>query len=69
MTGPVYGLAATGLGIGFLFRSWGVLRDQQDIDGISKMRDGPARSLFKYSIVYLFALFAALTVDHFVLTG
>jgi heme o synthase len=69
LAGPTYGLAAAGLGVGFLFRSWRVLHDQQDTDGISKTRDVPARKLFKYSIVYLFALFAALAVDHFVLAG
>jgi protoheme IX farnesyltransferase len=64
LAGPIYGLAAAGLGLGFLFGAWRVLHDQQDSSGISHTRDAPARKLFRYSILYLFALFAALAVDH-----
>ena len=31
--------------------------------GISLTNDAPARAAFKYSILYLFGLFAALAVD------
>jgi protoheme IX farnesyltransferase len=29
-------------------------------------KDAPARAAFKFSIAYLFILFAALAIDHFV---
>ncbi len=67
LTGPVYGLAASGLGLGLLVGAWRVLHDKQTEEGISQTRDGPARALFKYSILYLFALFSALAVDHFLM--
>jgi protoheme IX farnesyltransferase len=63
LTGPVYGLAAIALGLGFVIHAWRLLRDRQDASGVSQTRDTPARALFKYSILYLFALFAALAVD------
>jgi protoheme IX farnesyltransferase len=66
LTGPVYGLAAAFLGAGFLVSAWRVLRDDQDGLGISRTKDAPARATFKYSIVYLFVLYAALAVDRFV---
>ena len=69
MTGPVYGVAALTLGLGFIVCALRVLRDAQDPQGISLTRDGPARASFKYSILYLFVLFAALAVDHYVAWG
>ena len=42
---------------------WRVLRDRQDADGRSLTRDAPARALFRYSLLYLVVLFAALAVD------
>ena len=63
LTGPVYGLAATALGIGFLVAAVRVLRDRQDADGRSLTRDAPARAMFRYSLLYLAVLFAALAVD------
>ena len=42
---------------------WRVATDRQDATGVSLTNDAPARSAFKYSILYLFALFAALAVD------
>ena len=65
--GPVYGGAALVLGAGFLASAWRVLRDRQDGHGVSLTRDAPAKAAFRYSIVYLFVLFAALAVDR--LTG
>ena len=65
-SGLVYGLAALVLGLGFIVCALRVLRDKQDAVGISLTRDAPARSAFKYSILYLFVLFAALAVDRFV---
>jgi protoheme IX farnesyltransferase len=61
--GLVYGLAALMLDIGFLISVWRVATDRQDASGVSLSNDAPARTAFKYSILYLFALFAALAVD------
>jgi heme o synthase len=62
-SGLVYGLAAILLGCGFLASVCRVATDRQDPSGISQTGDAPARAAFKYSILYLFALFAALAVD------
>ena len=63
LTGPVYGLSATVLGIAFVVGAWRVLFDKQDASGISLTRDAPAKALFRYSLLYLAVLFAALAVD------
>jgi protoheme IX farnesyltransferase len=62
-SGPLYATAATLLGIGFLLCVWRVARDRQNAAGVSLTNDAPARAAFKYSIIYLFVLFAALAVD------
>jgi protoheme IX farnesyltransferase len=62
-SGLVYGLAAVVLGGGFLVGVWRVATDRQDASGTSLTNDAPAKATFKYSILYLFALFAALAVD------
>jgi protoheme IX farnesyltransferase len=51
------------LGVGFLVGVWRVVTDRQDASGTSLTNDAPAKATFKYSILYLFALFAALAVD------
>jgi heme o synthase len=61
--GLIYASTAAVLGVGFLICAWRVLRDAQDESGVSLTRDAPARAAFRYSIVYLFILFAALAVD------
>ena len=66
LTGHVYGGSAGVLGLGFLGYAWRVLRDRQDAAGVSLTADAPAKAMFKYSIVYLFVLFAALAVDRLV---
>ena len=66
LTGVAYGISALVLGLGFMVCAIRVLRDQQDAVGISLTNDAPARSAFKYSILYLFVLFAALAVDYYV---
>ncbi len=66
LAGMVYGLAALVLGLGFIVCAVRVLRDSQDPQGISLTGDAPARAAFKYSILYLFVLFASLAVDRFV---
>ena len=65
-SGPVYGVAAILLGAGFLFSVLRVAFDKQDAAGVSLSNDAPARAAFRYSIVYLFVLFAALAVDRLV---
>jgi protoheme IX farnesyltransferase len=62
-SGPVYGLSALVLGAGFIVNVWRVASDRQDVSGASLTNDAPARVAFRYSILYLFALFAALAVD------
>jgi protoheme IX farnesyltransferase len=63
--GPFYGASALGLGAAFIWYAIGVMRDRQDATGVSLTRDAPAKAAFKYSILYLFLLFGALVVDHF----
>jgi protoheme IX farnesyltransferase len=63
MSGLPYAAAAFVLGAFFLHAMWGVLRDRQDAAGLSLTGDAPARYAFKFSIIYLFALFAALAAD------
>src|SRR5580698_5996765 len=62
-SGLVYGLSAGALGVGFIVSVWRVATDRQDASGVSQTNDAPARMAFKFSILYLFALFAALAVD------
>ena len=62
-SGLLYAVTAAILGAGFLLCAWRVARDRQDASGVSLTNDAPARAAFKYSIVYLFVLFAALAVD------
>ena len=65
-SGLAYCVAATVLGLVFLLRVYRVLADDQDDDGRSLTGDAPAKSAFKYSIYYLFALFGALALDRLV---
>jgi len=65
-SGPVYAVAASVLGAGFLVSVWRVATDRQDATGASLTNDAPARAAFKFSIAYLFILFAALAIDQFV---
>ena len=62
-SGLIYAASAFILGAGFLYSVWRVATDRQDATGISLTRDAPARAAFKYSILYLFALFGALAID------
>lgn len=66
LTGPIYGLSALVLGLVFLASVIGVAFDKQDSTGISLTKDKPAKLAFKVSLYYLFVLFAALAVDHWV---
>ena len=57
MSGPLYLLGALGLGAGFLYHAWVLMRDDSGKQ---------AMKTFGYSIIYLMALFAFLLVDHYV---
>ncbi len=65
-SGPIYGLTALVLGLGFLISVGRVATDRQDSTGVSLTNDAPARAAFKFSILYLFVLFGALAVDRLV---
>ena len=65
-SGSIYGVAAAVLGLGFLVCVARVFTDRQDPAGVSLTNDAPARAAFKYSILYLFVLFAALAVDRLI---
>ncbi|HEX8541474.1 MAG TPA: heme o synthase [Pseudomonas sp.] len=58
MSGPLYLLCALGLGARFLQWTWVLYRGA---------RPHAAMNTFKYSIYYLFLLFIALLVDHYLL--
>jgi heme o synthase len=63
-SGLPYGITAGVLGLVFLERVFRVITDRQDAQGNSLTDDAPARAAFKYSVLYLFVLFAALAIDH-----
>ncbi len=65
-SGAIYGVVAGALGLIFLFHVYATLTDRQDAQGNSLSKDAPAKAAFKYSIIYLFALFGALAVDRLV---
>jgi heme o synthase len=65
-SGRPYGVAAGLLGIVFLERVYRVIADPQDAGGNSLTGDAPAKAAFKYSVLYLFALFAALAIDRLI---
>lgn len=53
--GPVYAVVALVLGGGFIYRSWQLLQSPSDKD--------LARSLFKFSILYMMLLCVGMTID------
>ncbi len=57
MTGMWYGVLAMALGVELLRRGWRLLRTPIDVSR------APARALFAYSIIYLYAIFSALLLD------
>jgi protoheme IX farnesyltransferase len=57
MSGLFYLACAMALGVGFLFHAWKVWK---------RYSDDVARATFRYSIVYLSLLFAALLIDHYI---
>lgn len=62
-SGPAYAAVAAALGAMFVRHAVAVLRDRQDETGRSLTGDAPARACFRFSLVYLFVLFAALAID------
>lgn len=66
---PAYAAFAAVLGVMFLRHAIAVLRDSQDEAGRSLTRDAPARACFRFSLSYLFILFAALAVDRLAFGG
>ena len=65
-SGVIYAVIAAVLGVGFLVSVWRVFTDKQDATGVSLTNDAPARSAFKFSILYLFMLFGALAIDRII---
>jgi len=58
MTSVVYGLVSVALGAAFVWYAWKVLKMPA-----ADRSMGPAKALFGYSLVYLFAIFAVLLGD------
>ena len=56
MSGVLYLVTALGLGAGFIWHAWKLLRDYSDAQ---------AKKTFAYSLWYLAALFSALLADHY----
>lgn len=65
-SGVPYGVTASLLGLVFLERVYRVITDRQDEQGNSLTADAPAKAAFKYSVLYLFVLFAALAIDRLI---
>lgn len=59
--GWLYGVVALVSGAVFVLLAWRVLRSHAGSGGAD---DAPAKSLFAYSILYLFLVFGALLVEH-----
>jgi heme o synthase len=53
--GSLYGVMALVLGIGFIYRAWELIQAPQDRDR--------ARSLFKFSILYMMLLSLGMALD------
>jgi protoheme IX farnesyltransferase len=62
LTGWVYGSVAVATGAVFIARAIAVYRNTATI--AAEM--GPEKRLFKYSLLYLFLIFAALVADHWI---
>jgi protoheme IX farnesyltransferase len=66
LMGRIYGISAFALGLAFIYTTWRVLTDKQDSAGLSLTKNAPARTAFKFSILYLFLLFGACAIDRLV---
>jgi protoheme IX farnesyltransferase len=58
MSGKLYLLVAVALSLGFIYYGWRLLRDYSD---------ALARKTFRFSLVHLTGLFAALLLDHYLM--
>ncbi len=63
LTGTIYLVSTVLLDAGFLVCAVRVLRDRQDPTGTSLTDDKPARQAFRFSLLYLALLFAAVCAD------
>jgi protoheme IX farnesyltransferase len=62
LTGPLYGVAAVALSLGFIGLAAQVLANTAE----EPARMGPEKRLFGYSVIYLFVLFGALVADRWI---
>ena len=62
LTGPIYGVAASALSIGFVAFAATALANR----ATEPAQMGPEKRLFGYSVLYLFALFASLVADRWI---
>jgi protoheme IX farnesyltransferase len=62
LTGSIYGIAASGLSLAFAMLAARVLTNT----ATEPKQMGPEKRLFGYSVMYLFALFAALVADRWI---
>ncbi len=63
LTGLIYGVSAVVLNAVFLFLAVAVFANRaEEVSGMK-----PERRLFAFSILYLFALFSAVVIDHWVI--
>ncbi len=62
-TGAIYGIVASVLSLVFIALAWPVLRNRSEDPAAMR----PEKTLFKYSVLYLFVLFGALVADRMLL--
>jgi heme o synthase len=62
LTGPIYGIAAGALSLGFVALAARVLVNR----AVEPKEMAPEKRLFAYSVIYLFALFGALVADRWI---
>jgi len=62
LTGAVYGSVATVTGVIFIARAFAVWRNTASLPAAM----GPEKALFKFSLLYLFLIFAALVADRWI---
>lgn len=65
-TSYIYMGTAIILNAGFIYMAVKVLLEKQTSEGLSLNNDKAARYSFRFSLIYLFFLFFALIIDHFV---
>ncbi|MBV1796309.1 heme o synthase [Siccirubricoccus sp. G192] len=63
LAGPAYAVVAAALGLGFLWHAIAVWRERQDEAGRSLAGDAAAKRAFRFSLLHLSLLFAALPAD------